>query len=667
MSGNLPNGVLKVYDCSESPSSSNLKFLLPENAFNFDPEKGRVIRAKPGQPAGFLVFGPYEKNLPAQNLVAVFSLMISDNTSNGALVGMLDVAQDARKPSGQILINRVLNRKDFSGAGKYVRFGLPFTVTSPGSELEFRLFYMGDPGMVNTEFAVRLICVIDPAVIKVEDLPPDDDIIPKDLKGPYVYNLKREGTSIWNKPPAPEQKLTITGWSTYMWKDMKTYPWDGPYKGKTPGEYADILVRYNANLTRTFCIDTWTSSIFPWTKVGNNKFDLEDFDETYRTNLRNLVKAFGDRGILVHLALFDNVALWDHHDNMTWTKHPWHPNKAKAPVPISNGEDGRAEFYNPNATVKRLQDKYIRHMVNSLKDLKNIIFQVCNEYEAGDARWHNWVADVIKEVNPDALVSASPGPSLDKSIADAMFNHDKVDIITCHTKGKNLDHPARNGWVTGDFKKLDEDVLQWLQTRANRKPIILSTDGSREEYAAMKDDMHKTAKTVVQRGLGIEFKDLYEPAAEKIKPLAERIKPSGEVVVVTDFCKGGERICMDRFDQQKIESLGGKVLGGEFANGTFTPSNRGGIEFTFELDTGKPYAIEFEIQGNIANIDGGEQDGGKVSLFDLGDSFYGISIQRMDRDYKEPGDRGIFRSILAYGTGEHSYTSLITRTPYNKQ
>jgi hypothetical protein len=487
---NLPKGVLRVYDALQYPSNHPNAFI---------DANGRAVRAT--TTPGFLIFGQYEKNFPVQDLAAIFSVTVDNNTFDDAYVCTLDVTQDASR----VIAKRVMTRKDFAEAQKHIRLVLPFRPSSTESQLEFRLLYMG-----YTYMAIKLVCIIDPAIITDinRDLPSDEELLKMvrpSIRSTYIYDLKTQGTSLYNG----SQKLTVTGWSTYMWTNLQTHPWN-PYKGKSCQEFADLLVQYNANLTRTFCIDTWTSSLFPWKRVGS-KFDLNQFDSTYMDNLRNLISTFGSRGIIVQLDLFDNVSLYDFGDGMTWTKHPWHPNNALK-APISNPKDGRPEFYNPNWTVKTLQEKYLRYMVNSLRDLKNIIFEVCNEYNGwGGASWHNWVADVIKSENPSVLVSASTDVNV--PVSDQIFRYSAVDITTSHA----------NEWTTGDFKILNQSALDRL--KAYGKPAVLSTDGCKENYDAQKNSMFNVANAVISQGFGIEFKDLYEPLANMLKPLAVPIQP----------------------------------------------------------------------------------------------------------------------------------------------
>lgn len=124
------------------------------------------------------------------------------------------------------------------------------------------------------------------------------------------------------------------------------------------------------------------------------------------------------------------------------------------------------------------------------------------------------------------------------------------------------------------------------------------------------------------------------------------------------YCRGDELVCIDRFSSDLIKQKQGIFHGGSYQNGTFTPSNRGGIEFQFNLDTGRNFVVEMEIEGNIANAHLGEQDGGKVALFDIGEAHngpYNLQFQRMYASYRGGGR---FRVIL--GIDSHQSAFLIT-------
>lgn len=114
---------------------------------------------------------------------------------------------------------------------------------------------------------------------------------------------------------------------------------------------------------------------------------------------------------------------------------------------------------------------------------------------------------------------------------------------------------------------------------------------------------------------------------------------------------GNTMLLISSFTPEIVQQAGGQNRGGDFSNGAYTPSNRGGIEFVCDFDTNRKIIIEFEIEGNIANPEKREQEGGKVSLFDLKEQSggYYAGLQRMSSEYRGGGK---MRATLTNNFGE---------------
>lgn len=111
------------------------------------------------------------------------------------------------------------------------------------------------------------------------------------------------------------------------------------------------------------------------------------------------------------------------------------------------------------------------------------------------------------------------------------------------------------------------------------------------------------------------------------------------------YCNGDEILCFPEMTAQLVAQHGGTVRGGAFQNGRYLSSSNGGIIVPLTINAGRSLTVEFEIEGNIANWQKGENNGGKVSLFTMkgnGNNYY-VSLQRMYRDYR---GGGLFRLIL---------------------
>ena len=88
----------------------------------------------------FMVYGPYDTTLPVGPNTANYRLKIDNNTANNSAVVSIDVRDNT---TGAILAAQTITRQQFSIAGDWVTFSLPFTLATAGDALEFRVYWMG--------------------------------------------------------------------------------------------------------------------------------------------------------------------------------------------------------------------------------------------------------------------------------------------------------------------------------------------------------------------------------------------------------------------------------------------------------------------------------------------------------------------------------------------
>ena len=114
------------------------------------------------------------------------------------------------------------------------------------------------------------------------------------------------------------------------------------------------------------------------------------------------------------------------------------------------------------------------------------------------------------------------------------------------------------------------------------------------------------------------------------------------------LCRENTLICIPAMWPEDVARHHGQLVGGTYNGGIFTNIGTGGIEFPLTLDVSRQVVVEFEIEGNIANWQSSEHNGGKVGIFHLkgeGNNYY-VSFQRMYYSYKNAGG-GLFRVIVA--------------------
>jgi hypothetical protein len=92
--------------------------------------------------AGFLQYGPYTTKVSEGRHVALWNLMIDNNSANNDAIVRIE-AYDAK--SNTVLASREITRMDWTATFQYQTFALPFIANSPqtGHLFEFRVFWYG--------------------------------------------------------------------------------------------------------------------------------------------------------------------------------------------------------------------------------------------------------------------------------------------------------------------------------------------------------------------------------------------------------------------------------------------------------------------------------------------------------------------------------------------
>src|SRR5262245_33672405 len=166
-----------------------------------------------------------------------------------------------------------------------------------------------------------------------------------------------------------------------------TRPLPGGFSG-----YLDWLQHYNHNFIRLWIVEhAWdaengaTISPHPWWRVGlgnaldgKPKFDLTKFDESFFERLRQRVAMAGERGIYVSVMLFDD---WSTENAGAWKGHPFHGSNNVNGINGDLNNDGLGlEFHTLQIpTITRLQEAYVKKVVDTVSDLDNVLYEIANE------------------------------------------------------------------------------------------------------------------------------------------------------------------------------------------------------------------------------------------------------------------------------------------------
>ncbi len=132
---------------------------------------------------------------------------------------------------------------------------------------------------------------------------------------------------------------------------------------------------------------------------GKPKFDLREFDETYFQRLRDRIVAAGRRGIYVGVMLFQGWSIYNHGYGNPWPLHPF--NKANNINGVDgdlNGDGEGGEVHSLEVPdITRLQEAYLRKVVDTLNDLDNLLYEITNETAIYSKDWQYHMVRYIKQ------------------------------------------------------------------------------------------------------------------------------------------------------------------------------------------------------------------------------------------------------------------------------
>jgi hypothetical protein len=243
--------------------------------------------------------------------------------------------------------------------------------------------------------------------------------------------------------------------------------------------YLDFLTRHGHNFFRLWRWEApkWSDAQpaavikycqpHPWPRSGPGaaadgkpKFDLDSFDPAYFERLRERIKKASDRGIYVSIMLFEG---WELQFTDAWKYHPF-----RGPNNINNVDadtSGRGLLYNELRDDPRgkkalaLQEAYARKVVDSVNDLDNVLYEVCNEAGVYSTKWQYHLIDFIHRYEASLPKQHPVGMTFEYPGA---------------TNKILFDSPA--DWVSPNPGSADENYKERPSPRSMGKVIVNDTD-----------------------------------------------------------------------------------------------------------------------------------------------------------------------------------------------
>jgi hypothetical protein len=312
--------------------------------------------------------------------------------------------------------------------------------------------------------------------------------------------------------------IYLTG--SHTWRNFKDM---GSTDSPTPfdfDDYLDFLKRHNHNFVRL-----WTCELtkyqyknlplrdatpFPWRRTGPGmaldgkpKFDLRKFDQTFFDRLRSRVLDAGERGIYVSIMLFEGHGLFYSERPWCWNGHPFNINNNINGIDgdPNNDEKGLESHTLEIRGLVKIQEDYVRKVIDSVNDLDNVLYEISNEDHIDSVEWQYHMVNLIhnyEKTKPkqhpvgmtthvamgNKVIFKSPADWVSPSVLKRSDENDaykvdppatdgrKVSILDSDHIGIYRDHGAefQRSWVWKAFTRGHQPIFMdpYLQYREGR-------------------------------------------------------------------------------------------------------------------------------------------------------------------------------------------------------
>ena len=184
--------------------------------------------------------------------------------------------------------------------------------------------------------------------------------------------------------------------------------------------YLEFLKKYGHNFIRLWTWEhaTWDTSAngrwgketphtvapHPWARTGPGKaldgkpkFNLTKFDPEYFRRLRSRVIAASERDIYVSVMLFEGWGV--QFAAGAWAGHPLNAANNTGGFGGDTNQDGNGlEIHTlVNPEITRIQELYVKRVVDTVNDLDNVLYEISNENHPPSTGWQYHMIRFIKD------------------------------------------------------------------------------------------------------------------------------------------------------------------------------------------------------------------------------------------------------------------------------
>ncbi len=140
---------------------------------------------------------------------------------------------------------------------------------------------------------------------------------------------------------------------------------------------------------------------------GEPRLDLSQFNPEYFERLRTRVMQAGQRGLYVSVMLFQGFSVVG---QGAWNAHPLNAENNVNGIDGDQDKDGEGKEVQrrPEAKVLKVQEAYVRQVLDTLHDLDNVLYEIVNEAVPESVPWQYQFIHFIKQYEQEHGFEAHP-------------------------------------------------------------------------------------------------------------------------------------------------------------------------------------------------------------------------------------------------------------------
>jgi len=282
-------------------------------------------------------------------------------------------------------------------------------------------------------------------------------VIAQSAPGPLVVHPDN-GRYFMVQGDRRKRAIYLTG--SHVWCNLQRYHSDNSDFNIDFDEFLSTLEKHQHNFIRGWHWEDMHYHPLPFARTGPGeardgqpKFDLSRYNQAYYDHLRGRIVAAGKRGIYVSVMLFQGWSIDNKGGGRTpnpWPLHPFNESNNINGIDGDSNGDGislelhtlKSDGFGIAPEVTALQAAYVKHSIDQLNDLDNLVWEITNESHDGSINWQYHIIQLIHDYE-----KTKPRQHLvwmnfySREVSNACLFEGPADVVSPHNSKTNYREP----------------------------------------------------------------------------------------------------------------------------------------------------------------------------------------------------------------------------------